>query len=357
MSGKYIGIDIGTSYVKTAGIEIHGKKLFLNAPSLFRSPLYLIENGRISDAEELRHIIVSGAQKAGIKKAKSIIVLNDSMVITREIVLPMVKNKEMDQMVKLEVQSYLPGDISEYTVRYRILSQNSTDKSRYAIVTCVKTQLVNDIYELFKKTGFTPVLIDTPVNSLIKYTKRHMEGEVLQQNKKTILLNLGASSIDMVVFQGKVPVSQQVINFNSQRIDVIISNTFNIDRLEAEQYKIRYGLYSLYNSDASEMSRTIGSMINNQLDTMMGDLYRRIHEHITGSTENPVNEIILTGGLSGIIGFEKYLSQAFSIPCHIMETEKCIQVKTKKPGTDYKDLDKGSLRLFTGVAGAAFRGE
>jgi Tfp pilus assembly PilM family ATPase len=217
--------------------------------------------------------------------------------------------------------------------------------------------LANDIYHLFKKAGFTPVLIDTPVNSLIKYSAKYMKDHILEQSKKKIFLNLGASAIDMVVLQGKTPVSQQVINFNSQRIDVIISNTFNTDRFEAEQLKIRYGLDALYNTDASEISRTVASIINNQLDTMMGDLYRRIHEHITGAAENPVSEIIMTGGLAGIVGFDRYLSQAFATPCKIINTEKLIRVSVKKPQSDSDSLNKNDIRLFTGIAGAAFRGE
>ncbi|MCX8129140.1 MAG: pilus assembly protein PilM [Clostridia bacterium] len=292
---------------------------------------------------------------------KAVVIINDSLVVTRDRELPAAKPKELEQMVKLDASEFLPYDINEYTIRYKVLlaSKQNPRNTNYILMSSIKNELLMDFCESLKAAGVKPIAIDTTINGMIKYMKRCIAGNRTESEKAIALIDFGAISAKMVIFYTGIPVYQQVMNHSSQKIDIMISTGLNLERDEAEEYKIRYGLEFLKNKTADDMSRAVGSIINSQIDLILADLYKHFQNFMSKSGGKAVDTILLTGGTAGMKGLDIYIQEAFNIPCRAVSAEDTVKFSNNKTigyGSQ-GSIVSDRYPLFTNIAGAACRGE
>lgn len=350
---KYIGIDIGSCYIKIVNITVNRDSVILDSPVIVKTPRFLVQNGRITDKDELSNLLKKSIQTEKLKKRKAVVILNDSLVITRDIELPPSKPREIEEMIKLDASEYLPFDVKEYTIRHRILFpyRHNPKKVNYVLMASVKNDLVMDFYEVFRNVGLKLTAIDVSINSMIKFFKHMMkeDSRELVQSKTIAMFDLGASTVKIVIFDNGIPVFQQILNHSSQKIDIMIADTMGIEREQAEDYKKKYGLSYLYDDNINEEARIVGSIVNTQVDLMMADAYKYLQSFINRSDSKPVDELLLTGGMSHLKGMRRYMQEAFSIPCNIVQAKDLVGFPMSGINED--------IQFFTNIAGAVYRGD
>ncbi len=361
MSKKYIGIDIGTFNIKIADIIVSKNSVMLDNPLVIRTPKYFIQGGRITDKEEFTALIKQEMARRKVKTGKALVVLNDSIVITRDMEIPAAKPKELAQVVKMNASEYLPGDIGEYAIRHRTLipAKRNPKNLNYMLMASIKNDLSADIYESLNKAGLKPVMMDVSVHCMIKYLKKAWD-EISSKNANldtVALIDFGATTAKLAIIQDGMPAFLQLMNHSSQKIDVMIANSLDIEREQAEDYKIKYGLKFMASNDNDELMKNVGNIIINQVDLMLNDIYRYINNYAERPLSKPVKHIWLTGGLSGLEGLSYYIQEAFSIPCSIVQVNETVNFKGKR-GQSFNFGDQSDqLILFTNIAGAAIRGD
>jgi type IV pilus assembly protein PilM len=363
LAKKFIGIDIGSYNIKIANITIKKSSIEISSPTIIRTPRFLVQNGRIADKDELISLIKDAIPRKRVKSRKAIIILNDSIVITRNVELPKANFRDTEQMIRVDASEYLPFDVNEYTIRFKELlpaTQNPKGLS-YFMMSCVKNELVMDFYEVICKAGFKPTAIDTSVNGMIKYLERVLKpgSEKSIELNSIVMLDIGASTVKMVIVRDGVPQFQEIMNYNTQKIDIMIANALNIETQEAEQYKIRYGLDYLYGQADDEIARVISPIINSQIDSILNDVNKHINNFMNRNGSMNVYEIWLSGGVANMKGLSRYIKDVFSISCKIIAEDKKVRFSDEEKVEHVYDRES-FLSMFTNfanISGATFRGD
>lgn len=351
LSKKYLGIDFGTYNIKIAGITVSRDSVVLSNPTLIRTPGFLMQNGRLADREGLKEVLVKALADRRHESKDTLIVLNDQMVITRDMEMPPVGRKELGKMVRLDASEYLPSDVSEYTIRHKVLSQHLQNQKNmnYTLASLARTDLLMELCEMVDQIGRRPKIIDVAVNSMFKYAKREWKKAEIQP-PVVAMLDLGAGLVKMVILRNGIPAFQQTIPHSSQRMDVMISNTLGIERTQAEELKTFYGLEYMNRPGEEEKGASVASILSSQINLMLNDIYKHIQNFMSRNEYIPVNEIWLTGGMAEMKGLSEYIQQSFSIKCRVVQTGKMVSF-VDASGENCK------VNYFTNLIGAAVREE
>ncbi len=362
LSRKYIGIDIGSFNIKLAVLEINSNEdVTVRTPCIVKTPRFLVQNGRLAEKEKLGELLKNSMEGLSAKPRNVVVVLGDSIAITRDIELPDVSRKEMDQMVRLNASEFLPHDSEDYVIRHRVLvpAWKNPKKANQIITVVVLSDLVSDFIEVFRNIGVKVSVIDSGLNSMVKYFQkiisgsaaagRSSAGDSTEDDITNILIDLGASSTRMLIAKNDDRYYQQVLNYNSQRIDVLLANFVHMDRDVGEAFKIKFGLNYLYEYSMDQTARDIGQVINEQINQMMNDIYKNIQAFIARNGSSKSTRICLTGGMARMRGLSRYIEESFNIPCSVVQPDKTV----KFPYETVSDR----FPYYTNLIGAAYRGE
>ena len=89
-----------------------------------------IEDGYIRDKENFAKVLKEELTKHQIFETAVNFSINSSKVITREISIPFVKDKQIENVVNAQAREYFPMDISSYTISFRKMDTVETPEGK-----------------------------------------------------------------------------------------------------------------------------------------------------------------------------------------------------------------------------------
>ncbi|HCS75750.1 MAG TPA: hypothetical protein DIW17_17995, partial [Clostridiales bacterium] len=159
MSQNLICLDIGSQNIHV----IQGKfnKGSIVVRDVIECPIGegVFLDGKIEDFSALRQSIRRSLTINKIKGKNTVITTQSTSVITRDILLPIAERKQLDNMVKYEIEQYLPIVASEYVVEYSVQGETIEDGvSKYKVqVAAMPKNMVGNLANLIRECGLKPV--------------------------------------------------------------------------------------------------------------------------------------------------------------------------------------------------------
>jgi UDP-N-acetylglucosamine enolpyruvyl transferase len=177
--------------------------------------------------------------------------------------------------------------------------------------------------------------------------------------KTSVLLDMGASNIKMIIVHNGYPAFQQIINQSSQRIDLLIANALNIERDEAERYKIKIGLKH-QNDSLEHTERSISSIRVSCTSSLNSTVVRTGMYPILGSDyQQPLTPLLLRAEGTSIIQdrvFPERFQHAYQLNrmgarIAVNNGTAAIEGKARLMGTWVKasDIRAGSCLILAGL--------
>jgi len=128
------------------------------------------------------------------------------------------------------------------------------------------------------------------------------------------LLNIGAETSSIIVYENNIPVSMEVFPVGSNDITNDIALGLKVSIEEADQIKMSVS------GNAPQLSNTIPTFSKKKLDEIviarLSDIFDLIEDHLRKIDRNGLLPagIILTGGGSGIMNIEDLAREALRLP-------------------------------------------
>jgi hypothetical protein len=127
--------------IKDNEIEIFYVKKLLNRVTINKKVLFSLYNqDKISQADfklntqgniiNLKNIL----EENGIKDKKAKLILSMDGIITREVNIPLIKNKNLKKFIKYNIKEYFTINIEDYYFDYKITSRLYDDKDTYKLL-------------------------------------------------------------------------------------------------------------------------------------------------------------------------------------------------------------------------------
>ena len=352
MSKSLLCLDVGSQSVHL----VHGRyqKGNIEVRNAVNRPIPegVFHDGRIEDFESLKLNIRGLLSENKIKEKETVLTTQSTSIITRDLVLPTAERKQLDSMVKYEIEQYLPIVATEYIIEYSVsgmIKEDGTDKLKIQVAAMPKNMVENFI-NLIKESGLKPIALDLHFNTVAKlFSQRISVNRAGFSPEKTqAFIDLGHHSIAIhILSNGKLAFSR-IINLGSREIDNEVSIACNMTLEQAEKEKIKEA--DLDPENFSELlTNQVNDIIRSQVDVWLSEIQKIFQYYISRTTGNHIDGIYLMGGGSGLKGLHRYVEQSLNLP-----TKRIDELDIVKLG---KDVRAFNPRIYINAMGGLIRYE
>ncbi|MCX6763700.1 MAG: type IV pilus assembly protein PilM [Candidatus Moranbacteria bacterium] len=300
---SFLGVDVGTSSIKLAEIEIKDNKPILSNYAWMKNT-----NSEKDFDQNKFEVVLPEYLKRMVKEAKfgsrrqvfaSIPAFGGFITL---IECPIMSKEELDKAIKLEAKKYIPTSLDEVVLNWGVLGGkkggNPADQKSLQVLLVAAPKIKIAKQEKFiQEAGLKLRSIEIESFSLVRSLIGNDPGNF-------IIIDIGARVCNMVLVEGGEIKVNRNINAGGRNITKEIARNMNIDEERAEKMKI-----SSRNMLESQESKLIFPI----LDLIIQETKRVILNYYGSEKNVPLNGIIISGGTANFSGLANYLQDKLGL--------------------------------------------
>lgn len=339
-SKKVIGLDIGTSSIKMAEMDVSGNSAQLLSFGFAPTPPNSVTGGEIIDVGAVGMAVQSLIQELKTKRKNVATAMWGTAVIVKRITIPKMDTKLVRDQIRFEAEQYIPFDINNISLAHHILTSSGSPDTMDILLIAAQNELVSQYMQVIEFCGMKCSVLDVSgfalANSFeLNYGK--FPGEVIG------LLNFGASITNFVVIQnGEVIFSRDIpvggINYTNE-----IHKALGVTLLEAEALKLSA-------VSRREVPDEVHNIINSTNEAVTEEI-RSSLDFLSATTNGLIlNRCYFTGGSSATSGLIETVSRANNVAMELFNPFLKVRANPKKFSPDYLDQISAFAGVATGLA-------
>lgn len=242
---RFLGIDIGTSYIKIAEISRfgHRRKLenygSLSSLVLYEKPFRTFEkNSLFLSSSDIAKAIKAIMEESKIKSRQAVFSIPDFSTFFTNFELPQMTTEELSQAVRYEAKQHIPFPLSEMTLDWRVIGENVSQKEKNLkiLLAAVPNEVINQYRTISQLANLELYGLEAEVFSLIRSLVNSEEREPVG------LIDVGAQSTTCSIVYRKNLHTSHSFNMSGNDFTATLSKGLNIDYEKAEALKKEEGL-------------------------------------------------------------------------------------------------------------------
>lgn len=305
---RFLGIDIGASFIRIVEISRKGQKYFLeNYGQLELDPL----NGKPYKTFEKNVLNLSSSKvavninniikEAEIKSREACISIPDFGSFFTNINLPAMDEEEISQAVKYQVRPYIPLSLEDVTLDWSITEGKPPKTPIKVLVVAIPNDIIDHYTKIADYTDLNIKFLEPEVFSLARALTRIEKKGVIG------LIDMGAiSTTCSVLDQGMVKLSFS-FNVAGNELTEVIASALNISYNEAEKIKRSQGVLPDDQNQSNNIRKLLIPLIGSILDES-----KKAFRAFYSQEGKEVEKIILSGGLSFMPGLKELFAIEFN---------------------------------------------
>jgi len=336
-TNRCLGIDIGSQNIRIA--RVSQDQAGYQIESLDESPLNFTPDNT-DEAARPKTIAIQindMLSRAKIRTRKAVFCIPGQSVFFRRIKLPKTTPDRLERIIKFEARQQIPFPLEKTTLTWQVFDQ--PDVNEVDVLLCaVKTDYLKAFKKLVFLTGLRPQAISASPLALYNFCQPCLMRMDPQNKKFYAYVNIGASCTEIAIpkpgpvqiigFTRSVPLGgngmDQAVKTILRLGDILRARLIRENDaviLSDEFYRAAGDLESI-NLNASRAATALA-------DSIISELRRSLDFSISQPDGVGVDDIILTGGLSGQKYLAGYITEKLGISVTIVEPDYILQVKEK----------------------------
>ena len=354
-------IDFGSRSIKVAKIRKTSDGYELDNYGVILSPEDAIANGEIFNPIVVADVLTELIEHSGIKDNKAIIAITGQKVIVREIVLPLMEDKELMAGVMWEAPKYVPYDLDESIIdaeKVEEFVEKDGNKMMRVLLVAVPKSFIQPYMEVLKTARIVPKIIDVVSSANIrafeslltdKEDKEDKEEEKKEGATIDIIMSIGASStILTLVEKGNLKFTRDIL-VGGNDITKALAKSLNISFDKAEKLK-RETKIVLGKEAEEEKENESEKIIVKILNQVTKEVRKSLSYYKTQNHKVKYNKMILSGGCANIENIKDLLSMQFAIPVIIGNPLESIKIDERVIDIEKIKKIKDILATVIGLA-------
>ncbi len=331
------GLDIGPSSLKVMQIDqttVDKKIIGYGFASFDRS---VINDGVVVDTEKIAEAafkLFKSDLIGDITTKRVSVAIPAYRTFTRSITLPKLKNKEIDEAVRLEAEQYVSLPMDELYLDYEIIKQ--TSDSIDVFIVAVPKNIVDSYLELTQILGLETVLIEPTLSSSGRLFSLDPQSDIA-----TVIIDFGSRSADISIFDKHILVTGTV-QAGGEIFTNAIKSKLDVTFAEAGIIKTKYGLQ--VSKKQAEIKEALSPILNEVIKEI--ERMARYYEERYGNSRK-IGQIITLGGGANMPGLSEYLTNSIRLPVRHTDPWHFINFKGLQPPND---ADKPMYATVAGLA-------
>lgn len=342
-------IDFGARSIKVTKLHKTSEGYELDNYGAILSPKESIVNGEILNPIAVADVLTALLRESGINDRKAIIAITGQKVIIREIVLPLMEDKELMAGVMWEAPKYVPYDLDESIIdaeKVEEFEEKDGNKMMRILLVATPKNIVDPYMDVLKKARIMPKVVDVISSANIRTFDHYLSDKEEDEERSIvdIILSIGASSTILTLVEKKNLKFTRNILIGGNDITKAIAKSLNITFEEAEKLK-RDTEIVLGPETEEKKENESEKIIIKILNQIAKEMRKSLSYYKTQSQKVKYNKIILSGGSANIKNIDNFLSEQFEIPIIIGDPLKGIKINER--AFDVKRIKKLKDSLAT----------
>ncbi len=314
---KFLGIDIGTSFIRVVEIEKHGQDRQLDNYGDIESSSFRKQSFRTSKKNtfSLSNKIIAEAilailSEAEIQTKEVNFSIPDFCSFFTSFNLPVMSKEEIPEAIRYHVRPLIPLPLEEIALDWSIIEGQISKTPLKVLVVAIPREVVLQYQEIAEFTNLKSKFLESEVFALTKSLSENKE------IKKVIsLVDIGSRSSTCNIVEGKTLKTSYSFNIAGNELTEAIVRSLNVKYNEAEILKKKYGLAyinepkeiveesqnrNLFGKDVSKILVPLTDLILEEIKKVFRDFYRKEGKE--------VDKVILSGGVALMPGLRDYFA-------------------------------------------------
>jgi type IV pilus assembly protein PilM len=310
---KFLGIDIGTSFIKIVEIsKLGNRKKLENYGEIESSVLYekpfrtFNKNTLFLSSRDIARAITAVRKEADIKTFQAVFSIPDFSTFFTNFELPLMDKEELPQAVRFQARQLIPLPLAEITLDWQLIEDKTAEDKKTGmkiLLAAVPNEVINQYQEIARLSKLEMVALEAEVFGLTRALIKEDEKGVVA------IIDIGAQSTTCNIVDNKVLKTSYSFDISSNELTEVISKGLNVDYKKAEMLKRKYGI-----SPSDTIKEEIGQETRQALLPLIDVILREIEKIFNNffqTEKKEIKKIILAGGLSFMPGLKEYFSQKF----------------------------------------------
>lgn len=329
-----LGLDVGSYALKAVLVQRSPRGARLLSFALVELPE---AEGEPKDAQlQALGEAVEGLHLKGVEVVTSV---DSSRAIIKQLTLPVMSPKEMDQAMPWEARRYIPFDLDEVALDYQVLRKEKGVRDMDVLLVAVPRSQVEAHLELLREGKIDPSW--TNVNALALMNAFLVRGD-LRPGETVVLIDLGAESTTLNVYREGEELFTRSIAIAGNSFSAALKEGLGLSSLsQAESWKRSPG-------PTGDVWRLIASPLSGLVMEMRRSL--TFYDNRTG--RQGLDRVLLTGGSARLRGIDRFLERELDLPVEVYDPLRGIEIEEEGLPCPLEVLDELSpqLSLALGLA-------
>lgn len=362
MYNKIISIEIGSQKTKICEVAYRQKKTHVYHFISFDTPKDTFDDGYIRDKEKFVATVKAKLQESNIKSKKVVFTIASSKIANKEVIIPLIKEKRIQDVIEANASDYFPVQISDYTLTYSILEKMVTKESKKLrlSVFAAPNSLIKNYYSIASLLDLDIVAIDYIGNSAYEILKKQ------QSTNTELIIQMNEQSTLISVLRGEILKLQRTVPYGTASvIEAVLQNRFFVVENEVQAIQLlssqnlinnqfqfisqEVAVTSLNHDEDYMNNHALRHDITDSLNLLINNILRVIDYYASRYQTEKIEMIYITGQGSRFKGMKELLYH---------ETGIAVNVLQELPSVIFpKDVDITNMEQseYIGPIGAAAR--
>ena len=342
-SKKLLGLDIGTSSIKMAELDVSK-----NAATLVRfgyTPIIqgAVSGGEINDVPTVSESIRTLFTEGGFKRKSSNTGMFGTSVITKKINMPRMEAKMVGEQIRWEAEQYIPFDLNEINLDYHFIQNSQTvtaTENMDVLLIAAKQEFIFKYMETVQSAGLNPSIVDVAGFALancFEFNYGVMEDEVVA------LLNIGAGVTNFVVVERGEVIFCRDIPVGGLTYTSDISKEMGISFDEAEVLKLSA-------AQGQEVPPEVGNAIISTNEIVCEEINNSFEFYAATSSGLSISKFYASGGSIYLPNLLDQISNTVGVPYEVIDPLKNVTYNKKAFSDEYIESIKPFAAIVIGLA-------
>lgn len=356
MAKKVISIEAGIQWTKVALVDYRKKNPPVHEAFAFRTPEHAVEDGYIRDKDSLARALKEELVRRQILEKDVVFTLSSSKVVTREVVIPYVKDNKIKGIIDAQSRDYFPMDISGYTISYSKMDVVEDDgkKQLKLLLVAIPDNLLGNYVSFAQLAGLKVETFDYIGNGCIQ-----LMCDSFVDNAMIIQLEEQATVIS--ILENKKLAFQRVTPYGyGATISAVVEHPIlGIDDEEkAFDFLLEHNVIFNKPSMPDNGDPAQQAIDQTQADEAYEDLAESLRYHLRIANtaldyyQNQVKKefvgnVYLVGDGSRFAGIHKLFAQELPLPLQKIDFAKIIDLRNQNGVNDQKKAGKKKHQDYT----------
>lgn len=356
MAKKVISIEAGIQWTKVALVDYRKKNPPVHEAFAFRTPEHAVEDGYIRDKDSLARALKEELVRRQILEKDVVFTLSSSKVVTREVVIPYVKDNKIKGIIDAQSRDYFPMDISGYTISYSKMDVVEDDgkKQLKLLLVAIPDNLLGNYVSFAQLAGLKVETFDYIGNGCIQ-----LMCDSFVDNAMIIQLEEQATVIS--ILENKKLAFQRVTPYGyGATISAVVDHPIlGIDDEEkAFDFLLEHNVIFNKPSMPDNGDPAQQAINQTQADEAYEDLAESLRYHLRIANtaldyyQNQVKQefvgnVYLVGDGSRFAGIHKLFAQELPLPLQKIDFAKIIDLRNQNGVNDQKKAGKKKHQDYT----------